>query len=60
MKLNLGKNVIDFLKMRTEEKFTARQIAEWIFNTFPEECQEKKDNSQALIINEINLKFALK
>jgi len=48
MNLNLGKTVIDFLKARPEEKFTARQIAEWIFSTFPDECQEKKDNSQVL------------
>jgi hypothetical protein len=48
MALNLGKIVIDFLKVRTEARFTARQIAEWVFSTYPEECQEKKDNSQVL------------
>ncbi|MHA6911382.1 HrgA protein, partial [Ralstonia pseudosolanacearum] len=30
-KLNLGKTVLAFLKTHTGEKFTARQIAEWIF-----------------------------
>lgn len=46
MTLNLGKAVIDCLQERPEEKLTARQIAEWIFSTYPAECQEKKSNSQ--------------
>jgi len=48
MALNLVKAVIGYLKERPEEKFTARQIAEWVFTTFPTECQAKKDSSQAL------------
>ena len=40
MKLNLAKAVIDYVKARPEEKFTARQIAEWVFASFPDECQE--------------------
>ena len=46
MALNLTKAVLDCLKARHEEKLTARQIAEWIFSTYPSECQEKKSNSQ--------------
>lgn len=46
MTLNLGKAVIDCLQERPEEKLTARQIAEWIFSTYPAECQERKSNSQ--------------
>lgn len=45
MGLNLAKTVVDFLAERTEQKFTARQMAEWIFENFPAECQEKKTNS---------------
>lgn len=48
MALNLGKSVIDFLSTHTEEKFSARQLAEWIFSTFPDECNAKKASSQAL------------
>ena len=48
MALNLGKAVLDLLMAHPDEKFSARQIAEWIFATFPEECQAKKANSQAL------------
>ena len=48
MALNLGKVVLDFLTVHPDEKFSARQIAAWIFATFPEECQAKKANSQAL------------
>jgi hypothetical protein len=46
MALSLAKNVLDCLKARSEEKLTARQIAEWIFQTYPAECQEKKSNSR--------------
>jgi len=44
--LNLTRVVIGYLKERSEEKFTARQIAEWIFAAFPAECQEKKSGSK--------------
>ena len=45
MALNLAKAVLECLTARPEEKLTARQIAEWIFGTYPVECQEKKSNS---------------
>lgn len=38
MKLNLANTVIGYLKERPEEKYTARQIAAWVFATYPEEC----------------------
>lgn len=44
--MNLAKLVIGFLNERREQKFTARQIAEWIFATYHEECQEKRSNSR--------------
>lgn len=46
MALNLAKVVIGYLKERPEEKLTARQLAEWIFAAFPDECQAKKLSSQ--------------
>jgi len=46
MALNLPQTIIGYLKERPEEKFTARQIAEWIFAAFPAECQTKKSNSK--------------
>lgn len=45
MTLNLSKTVVSFLADRPEQKFTARQIAEWIFKEFPAECEQKKSNS---------------
>jgi hypothetical protein len=48
MALNLAKAVIGYLKDRPEEKFTARQIAEWVFATFPAECQTKKESSKSI------------
>ena len=46
MALNLAKAVLGYLKEQPDEKLTARQIAEWIFVTFPDECQAKKQSSQ--------------
>jgi len=46
MALNLAKAILDCLKQRPDEKLSARQIAEWIFETYPDECQEKKTNSR--------------
>lgn len=47
MALELTKAVLNCLKARPEEKLTARQIAEWIFHNYPEECEQKKANSRA-------------
>jgi hypothetical protein len=46
MALNLARCINIFLRERAEQKFTARQIAEWIFATYPDECKEKKENSR--------------
>ena len=37
MALNLANPVLGYLKERPEEKLTTRQIAEWVFATFPDE-----------------------
>lgn len=47
MKLNLTEAVLVFLKAHVGEKYTARQIAEWVFATYPAQCQEKRRNSRA-------------
>lgn len=46
MRLNLRQTLVDFLKVRPEERFTARQIADWIFANLREACEEKRRNSQ--------------
>ena len=48
MALSISSKVISFLKCHAEDKFTARQIAEWIFATYPEECHAKKLRSKAV------------
>ncbi len=48
MSLKLAKTVVAFLKERAEDKFTARQIALWVFENFPAECQEKKAKSTSI------------
>lgn len=42
MALNLGKRLIDYLKINQGVALTAREIAQWIFENFQEECAEKK------------------
>ncbi|HRL22522.1 COG2958 family protein [Alcaligenes sp. SDU_A2] len=51
MALNLGKTVVNYLASHPEQKFSARQIAEWIFETYPAECQEKRSNSRGDYLN---------
>ena len=45
MALNLAKIVVEYLSAHPEQKFTARQMAQWIFDNHAAECQEKKANS---------------
>ncbi|MBM4072980.1 MAG: hypothetical protein FJ271_29250 [Planctomycetes bacterium] len=45
MAINISKILPEFLQKHQGQKFTARQMADWIFETYPSECQEKKKNS---------------
>lgn len=49
MKLDLSKKIIEFLKQHQGQKFTARELAEWIFRTFPDECEAKRMRSRATV-----------
>ena len=44
-KLRLREAVFAYLKSNAGEKFTAREIAEWIFQEHPAECEEKRQRS---------------
>lgn len=46
--LKLREKVTRFLKEHPEEKFTAREIASWVFETYPEACRAKKESSDYL------------
>ena len=48
MALNLAKTVLGFLKDHPEQRFTGREIAEWIYANHREECDKKKANSQVV------------
>lgn len=50
MSLNLINTVTDFLKSNPEQKFTARELANWIYKTYPEECRAKREKSTATAI----------
>ena len=53
-KLKLPNAVLNFLQQNPEQKFTAREIANWIFETYPVYCREKLERS-----TEINNEDAL-
>ena len=41
--------VVGFLQQNPEQKFTAREIANWIFETYPDECRQKQKRSTATV-----------
>ena len=45
MALNLPITVVEYLKNHPGQKFTARQIAQWILEKYPVECEQKRINS---------------
>lgn len=49
--LNLGKRLIEILQEKTDETLTAREIAQAIFERFPNECAEKKAASTGQNMN---------
>ena len=49
MALNLANTVVELLQQNTEKKFTAREIANWIFETYPDECRQKQKRSTATV-----------
>ena len=50
MALSVTEIVVEFLQDRKDQKFTAREIAEWIFKTYPDECRKKQATSKAKIV----------
>lgn len=46
MAFNLSNVVIDCLRTNTGKKLTAREVASWIFKTYPEECSRKIKSSK--------------
>jgi hypothetical protein len=50
MALNLSKTVIDYLKSNPDQQFTAKEIATYIFRTYPHQCKDKKSRSTATIV----------
>jgi hypothetical protein len=49
MVLNLPNTVFEYLRNNPEQKFTAREIANWIFETYPDECRQKQRRSTATV-----------
>lgn len=49
MTLNLANTVVKFLQERPEKKFTAREIAGWVFEIYPDKCRQKQKRSTATV-----------
>lgn len=49
-KFNLVEMVHECLSSSPEQRFTARQMADWIFETYPERCRQKQERSTATVI----------
>ncbi len=49
MSLNLPEKVAAFLKPRAGQKFTTREIAEWIFKNYKDECRALQERSTAIV-----------
>ena len=49
MALDLANIVVKFLKQNAEQKFTAREIANWVFETYTDECRQKQALSTATV-----------
>jgi hypothetical protein len=47
MRSNVGKRTIEYLQQHPQCQYTAREIAEWIFTSYPQEYQV----GEALIID---------
>lgn len=50
MGLNLVASISSFLKNNPEKRFTARELAEWVLKTKPEECRKKQERSRATVV----------
>lgn len=48
MALNLNSKVAERLREKPGQRFKAREIAEWIYATYPADCAEKLSNSAVL------------
>jgi len=50
MALNLTITIAEFLQNNPEQKFTAREIAEWVYAHYPDHCWQKQQKSKATAI----------
>lgn len=54
MSLDLRKRVLERLKSNSETHYKARDLALWIFETYPKECAEKRANSTNQLLQDDN------
>ena len=61
--IGLQNVVIEFLRKNSDQRFAAKEIASWIFEIYPNECQEKRNRSKKLntdedVINQITAEIS--
>lgn len=47
MEFNRTKAITDFIKSNEGQKFTSKEIAEWLVKTYPEEVKKKAERSKS-------------
>jgi uncharacterized protein len=47
MSLKIKDKIVEFLNSNKEDKFTGKEIADWIFENYPNECKAKMGKSKA-------------
>lgn len=47
--MRLPYKVVEFLKKNPDERFTAREIANWVLETYPSDCHAKIERSRAMV-----------
>lgn len=52
MALNLATIIGEYLKSNSEFKYSARELAKWVFDSHPDECEQKKTNSKSVKTND--------
>ena len=50
MALNLTITIAEFLQNNPEQKFTAREITEWVYAHYPDHYRQKQQKSKATAI----------
>ena len=46
---SLSEKILECLQAHPDKKFTSKELATWVFETYPEECRQKQERSKATV-----------